>query len=60
MLALGSVQEIIERQIQAGKVDFDIPGKWQKFQFHEKNGIENFRQIDGISLCRDVSKTQYS
>ena len=27
MLALGSVQEIIERQIQAGKVDFDIPGK---------------------------------
>ena len=27
MLALGSVQEVIERQIKAGKVEFDIPGK---------------------------------
>ena len=36
MLALGSVQEVIERQIQAGKVEFDIPGKTQ-FQ------IKNFK-----------------
>ena len=34
MLALGSVQEVIERQIQAGKVEFDIPGKTQ-FDFKD-------------------------
>ena len=50
MLALGSVQEIIERQIQAGKVDFDIPGKWKKFQSHEKMII--FRQIEKLWCFR--------
>ena len=52
MLALGSVQEVIERQIKAGKVEFDIPGK---ASFHFFRCVEFFLS-NSASIHHFVSK----